>query len=130
MGPINALKHGVLDPFDLIECRQGVADSQTSATCHGPISQRQLLQGLGIEARLQALLKSADADEADMLQAGYLRLVGGGASATASVQGDGRQKGEQQRNEDAKPTQEGMGLTYKAMAITSVDAPVPVAFVQ
>ncbi|DBA72425.1 TPA: hypothetical protein ACH3X2_010456 [Trebouxia sp. C0005] len=107
--------------------RQGVRESQAAATCHGPISQRQLLQGLGIEARLQALLKTADADQADMLQTGYLRLVGGGASATASVQGDGRQKGEQQ-DQDAQPVQEGMGLTYQAMAITSEDAPVPVAF--
>ena len=109
----------------MTECRQGVGESQAAATCHGPISQRQLLQGLGIEARLQALLKTADTEEADMLQTGYLRLVGGGASATASVQGDGRQKGQQQ---DAQPVQEGMGLTYQAMAITSEDAPVPVAF--
>lgn len=107
--------------------RQGVGESQAAATCHGPISQRQLLQGLGIEARLQALLKSADADQADMLQTGYLRLVGGGASATASAQGDGRQKGEHQ-DQDAQPAQEGMGLTYQAMAITSEDATVPVAF--
>jgi hypothetical protein len=106
------------------ECRQGAGESQAAATCHGPISQRQLLQGLGIDARLQALLKTADADQADMLQTGYLRLVGEGASATASVQGDGRQKGEQQD----QPAQEGMGLTYQAMAITSEDAPVPVAF--
>ena len=108
-------------------CRQGVGESQAAATCHGPISQRQLLQGLGIEARLQALLKTAVADEADMLQTGYLRLVGGGASAIASVQGDGRQKGQQQ-DQNAQPAQEGMGLTYQAMAITSEDAPVPVAF--
>lgn len=108
-------------------CRQGVGESQAAATCHGPISQRQLLQGLGIEARLQALLKSADADQADMLQTGYLRLVGEGASAKASVQGDGKQKGQQQ-NQSAQPVQEGMGLTYQAMAVTSEDAPVPVAF--
>ncbi len=62
-----------------------------------------------------------------MLQTGYLRLVGGGASATASVLGDGRQKGQQQ-DQNAQPAQEGMGLTYQAMAITSEDAPVPVAF--
>ncbi|KAL0042685.1 hypothetical protein WJX79_007704 [Trebouxia sp. C0005] len=37
------------------------------------------------------------------------------------------QKGEQQ-DQDAQPVQEGMGLTYQAMAITSEDAPVPVAF--
>ena len=111
-----------------MRCRQGVAESKVPAACHGPISQRQLLQGLGIEARLQSLLQHADADQADMLQSGYLRLVGGGASATASVQGDGRQKGEQAQQEDAQPAEEGMGLTYQAMAITAEDAPVPVAF--
>ena len=107
-----------------------MSDSQAAATCHGPVSQRQLLQGLGIEARLQALLKTADADQAEMLQTGYLRLVGGGASATASLQGGGKQKGEQQQDADAKPEQEGMGLTYQAMAITAEDAPTPVAFEQ
>ena len=111
-----------------MHCRQGVAESQVPTVCHGPISQRQFLQALGIEARLQSLLENADADQADMLQSGYLRLVGGGASATASVQGDGRQKGEQAQQEDTQPAEEGMGSTYQAMAITAQDAPVPVAF--
>ena len=63
-----------------------------------------------------------------MLQTGYLRLVGGGVSSAASVQGAGMQKGEQQQNQDEQPEQEGMGLTYQAMAITAADAPIPVAF--
>ena len=109
-------------------CRQGVAESQAAATCHGPISQRQLLQGLGIEARLQALLETAGADQADMLQTGYLRLVGGGASAQASIQGAGRQKGDQQPEQHEAPAQEGMGLTYQAMAITAVNAEPPIPF--
>ena len=108
--------------------RQGVADSQAPATCHGPISQRQLLQSLGVEARLQSLLQHADAEQADMLQTGYLRLIGGGASATASVQGGGTQKGQEAQEEGAKPAEEGMGLTYQAMAVTAEGAPVPVAF--
>ena len=106
--------------------RQGVADSNAPATCHGPISQRQLLQSLGIEARLQSLLQHADADTADMLQTGYLRLIGGGASATAS--GVGRQKGEKAQEEQTQTEEEGMGLTYQAMAITAADASVPVGF--
>ena len=105
-----------------------MAESQVNATCHGPISQRQLLQGLGIESRLQALLQNADPDQADMLQTGYLRLVGGGASARASVQGSGRQKGDQQREQGAETAQEGMGETYQAMAVTAADAPPPVPF--
>lgn len=103
-------------------CRQGVVDTKAAAVCHGPISQRQLLQSLGIEPRLQALLQNASPAEADMLQAGYLRLVGGGASASAAVQGLEKQKSE------GVDSQEGMGLTYQAMAITAQDAPVPVAF--
>ena len=105
-----------------------MADSQADATCYGPISQRQLLQGLGIESRLQALLQNADPDQADMLQTGYLRLVGGGASAHASVQGTGRQKGDQPQEQDDETTQEGMGMTYQAMAITQAAAPSPVPF--
>ena len=108
--------------------RQGVADSEAPATCHGPISQRQLLQSLGIEARLQSLLQHADANQADMLQTGYLRLIGDGASATASVQGVDRQKGEQAEEKGTQPEEEGMGLTYQAMAITAADASVPVGF--
>ena len=107
--------------------RQGVADSKARATCHGPVSQRQLLQSLGIEARLQSLLQHADADQADMLQTGYLRLIGGGASATASVQGVAKQKGEKAQ-EGPQPEEEGMGLTYQAMAVTAADASVPVGF--
>ena len=110
----------------MVPCRrQGVADSQAAATCHGPINQRQLLQSLGIEARLQSLLQHADAEQADMLQKGYLRLIGGGASATASVQGGGTQKAQE---EGAQPAEEGMGLTYQALAVTAEGAPVPVAF--
>ena len=102
-----------------------MADSQAAASCHGPVSQRQLLQSLGVEHRLQALLENASPAESDMLQTGYLRLIGGGASAAASVQGAETQKAEAHTGTDS---QEGMGLTYQAMAITAQDAPVPVAF--
>lgn len=108
--------------------RQGVAESQAPATCHGPISQRQLLHSLGIQARLQALLQHADAQQADMLETGYLRLIGGSASATASVQEGSVQKGKKAQEEGAQPAEEGMGLTYQAMAVTPDDLPVPVAF--
>ena len=63
-----------------------------------------------------------------MLQTGYLRLIAGGASAAASVQGVGKQKGENAQHEGAKPEEEGMGLTYQAMAVTAANAPTPVGF--
>ena len=64
-----------------------------------------------------------------MLQTGYLRLVGGGASAQASIQGAGRQKGDQQlEQQDEAPAPEGMGLTYQAMAITAANAEPPIPF--
>lgn len=105
--------------------RQGVEDSRAAASCHGPISQRQLLQSLGIEARLQALLQKASPAEADMLQIGYMRLIGSGAPKTSPLASADGASGDAGVDSDAP---EGMGLTYQAMAITSSDAPTPVAF--
>ena len=45
------------------------------ARCRGPVAQRQLLTALGIEARLAALLKRADAAQAASLQSGARRLI-------------------------------------------------------
>lgn len=77
-------------------------------------------------------MQHASPAEADMLQTGYMRLVGEGkASATAnsSVHGvkTGTQQADRQADSDTDVT-DGMGLTYQAMAITSSDAPTPVAF--
>lgn len=105
-------------------------DSKAAASCHGPISQRQLLQSLGIEARLEALLQNATPAEADMLQTGYMRLLGGGKPSKSSLQGGEASAGQAQEGQAAGDPDipEGMGLTYQAMAITSSNAPVPVAF--
>ncbi|KAK9807683.1 hypothetical protein WJX72_005978 [[Myrmecia] bisecta] len=76
--------------------------------CHGLITQAQFLQSLGIQARLESLLQRASPPEAEMLQQGYMRLVGGKGRTSAD--------------------EEGMGESYKALAITCRDADIPVAF--
>ena len=108
--------------------RQGVEDSKAAASCHGPISQRQLLQSLGIEARLQALLQKASPAEADMLQTGYMRLIGGGAPKSSPLASPDGASGDAGTDGGGLDEPEGMGLTYQAMAITGSDAPTPVAF--
>jgi NADH dehydrogenase [ubiquinone] 1 alpha subcomplex assembly factor 7 len=77
------------------EACEGLADT------FGPVTQSQLLHGLGIQARLEVLLKSAetDAKRRDLIS-GYDRLT----------------------------SRMGMGVTYKALALGPIDSPVPVAF--
>lgn len=117
---------------DFTAIRQGVEDSQAAASCHGPISQRQLLQSLGIEARLEALLQNATPAEADMLQTGYMRLVGGGKPSPPAgtiLHGvEAAQKQSEGQEDSEADTPDGMGLTYQALAITSSTAATPVAF--
>jgi hypothetical protein len=57
--------------------RQGVEEAAEGAVCHGPISQAQFLEGLGIRERLAALLENASEDEGQQLISGYERLVCG-----------------------------------------------------
>ena len=93
------------------------------AVCHGPITQQQLLQSLGIEVRLQALLEVAETEEqADSLIKGYQRLVAGTrrqSQADASTQ-----------QEHLPDDIEGMGTSYQAMVIAGSGKPTPVAFDQ
>ena len=57
-------------------CRQGV--QQSGAAAHGPIPQAHFLVGMGIEARLDALVQSTtDVEQQAALIHGYNRLVGG-----------------------------------------------------
>lgn len=107
-------------------------DSKAAVGCYGPISQRQLLQSVGIKARLDALLQNATPAEAHMLQTGYARLVGGGKSSPptgTALHGVGaaQKQPEGQKNSNTD-TPDGMGLTYQAMAITSSTAATPVGF--
>lgn len=68
-----------------------------AVACHGPISQAQFLEGLGIRERLAALLGSASQDEARHLISGYERLV------TA---------GEQQQETQVQGTQVGLHTVF------------------
>lgn len=70
--------------------------------CHGPVSQREFLESLGIHARLEQLIQrtsGAESDEAANLRAGVARVIG----ATS----DG-----------------GMGTNYKAFSITKRESSV------
>ena len=128
-------------------------ESGVDVAVHGPIPQAQFLGGLGIEARLDALLERATTEEQTELITGFNRLVGGqeepalqsdsreGAShlqegTSAASEETGIQdpssaearfdQGSQERSSERR--EEGMGLTYKVMAMTSVDTPPPVPF--
>lgn len=89
-------------------CRQAVVQSGAAAEAHGPIPQAHFLAGLGIEARLDALLESAPPEQQNSLIEGFNRLVGG----TDGGEGE----------------TEGMGYTYKVMAITKEGQPPPIPF--
>ncbi len=68
--------------------------------CYGPMTQGQFLLMLGLEARLNQLLQSADAEQEELIKTGALRLV----------------------------APEQMGVLFKVMGITSPDLPKPPPF--
>ena len=76
------------------------AARDAGAVGYGPISQRDLLRRLGIEARIQALVPKADPAQRAAIVSGYRRLT------------------------DADQ----MGTLFKAIALTGPDSPAPPAF--
>jgi NADH dehydrogenase [ubiquinone] 1 alpha subcomplex assembly factor 7 len=110
-------RHGAVHPLASpgaadLSCRvdfgalaASVTASGAAAAAHGPISQAALLGGLGIAARLEALVDAAGDDEAavDALVAGATRLV--------APDGEG-----------------GMGDTYAALAVAPAGRGAPVPF--
>jgi NADH dehydrogenase [ubiquinone] 1 alpha subcomplex assembly factor 7 len=92
-------------------------------TVHGPVSQAKFLQSLGIEYRLQNLLKNTKMtkEQAEGLILGYKRLVSSEAFQV-DAEADGRS------GEGLQVS--GMGEVYKAMAITSFpeQSSAPVGF--
>lgn len=92
------------------------------ADFYGPVSQTRLLLGLGMEARLQQLLQSANEKEAQSLIAGFRRLVGNG-----EIDIDDSDSTPKKRENDQRK-QEGMGAVYKAACIVPHGSPVPVVF--
>lgn len=88
--------------------------------CHGPILQTELLQGLGIVARLEALLEAAASDEErQALISGAECIVGTGEGPEPEGPGP---EGPGQR-----PPQP-MGSIYKAFCISRQDRPPPLPF--
>ncbi|GKV08658.1 hypothetical protein SLEP1_g20262 [Rubroshorea leprosula] len=81
---------------------------------HGQIIQSQFLGSLGINFRVEVLLKNCTDEQADCLGTGYWRLVGEGEAPFW-----------EEPNEEA-PT--GMGTRYLAMAIVNKKQGVPVPF--
>ncbi len=135
--------------------RQGALESGVDVAVHGPIPQAQFLGGLGIEARLDALLERATMEEQTSLINGFNRLVGSqeealpqGLSSSSrpsdsrsgnldrTIEGNEEQEqslpevDQVQGIEGKGPSllEEGMGLSYKVMAITSAGTPPPVPF--
>ena len=133
-------------------CRQGALESGVDVAVHGPIPQAHFLGGLGIEARLDALLEKATVEEQTSLITGFNRLVGGQEhsllanqavpiseqeqeakenSSHANAESEGQQAGglaEGLEANDNTIEEEGMGFTYKVMALTSAGVAPPVPF--
>jgi NADH dehydrogenase [ubiquinone] 1 alpha subcomplex assembly factor 7 len=76
------------------------AAAGAGATTYGPIDQGRFLRRLGIERRVQALLQTANPDQAARIETGFQRLVGTDA----------------------------MGTLYQAMAVCRRDLPLPAGF--
>lgn len=76
---------------------------------YGPIDQAIFLKSLGIDARLESLVKIGNRKQQQALLSGYKRLVGGS----------------EQHSKDDPP---GMGERYKAVCIASSSIGPPVAF--
>lgn len=70
------------------------------AICHGPVTQRDFLLALGIEARMAALLKTATPAQQEVIRSGCARLI--------------------------EPAQ--MGTLFKVLALTQQGGPVPAGF--
>lgn len=59
--------------------KQAAEEGESGITCHGPVSQREFLESLGIHTRLEQLIKRTrgpESDEAVGLRAGVARLLG------------------------------------------------------
>ncbi|CAL5220482.1 g2508 [Coccomyxa viridis] len=107
----------------------------SNASCHGPITQAHFLEALGIRERLEGLLQTASQEEGEQLISGYYRLVSS-SSDDADSQRETAQPGEADaiRGEDGSDPltqaarEEGMGITYKVLAITPQSSSSPIPF--
>lgn len=110
---------------DFAALRLAAERSGAAAECHGPIPQAHFLLGLGIQARLEQLLDTADEQQGAALVAGFERLLAGskgssrngGSGSSASVDGS-----------EPEGEVDGMGFSYKAFCIVPRGEAAPIAF--
>ncbi|KAJ7523311.1 hypothetical protein O6H91_18G046300 [Diphasiastrum complanatum] len=101
---------------DFAAVKHTVIEAAAGASAYGPISQSQFLGQLGINFRLEALLKNASEEQAEALQEGYWRLVGDGVAPWL------------EEDDNSKPSVTGMGNRYKALAIVDTKVGPPICF--
>ena len=94
--------------FEFLE--RAVGQSGASVRSWGPVTQRHFLKSLGIDARLEQLSRGSSDAQRQALEEGYVRLVSEEASGVPGVPG--------------------MGIAYKAWALTSDGLAAPPAFVE
>jgi len=91
---------------DFAALRQSVVDSKSDSVSYGPLEQRYLLKALGIDARMEQLIQTANEVQHEHLKSGYERMIGSAETGQ----------------------REGTGRLYKAMVICHKDLPRPVGF--
>ncbi|KAK3015296.1 hypothetical protein RJ639_006934 [Escallonia herrerae] len=90
------------------------AEEISDVSIHGPITQSQFLGSLGINFRVEALLRNCTEEQAESLRTGYWRLVGEGEAPFW------------EGPDEQAPI--GMGTRYLAMAIVNKKQGIPVPF--
>ncbi|KAL6497499.1 hypothetical protein OROHE_027128 [Orobanche hederae] len=90
------------------------AETVSDVSVHGPMTQSQFLGSLGINFRVEALLKKCNDEQAESLRTGYWQLVGDGEAPFW------------EGPDEQAPV--GMGNRYLAMAIVNKKQGVPVPF--
>ncbi|KAK9725837.1 hypothetical protein RND81_05G172900 [Saponaria officinalis] len=95
--------------------RLSAEEASGDVSVHGPMTQSQFLGSLGINFRVETLMQNCTSDEqAELLRAGYWRLVGEGEAPFW------------EGPEDKAPI--GMGTRYLAMAIVNKNQGIPIPF--
>ncbi|XP_034705979.1 protein arginine methyltransferase NDUFAF7 homolog, mitochondrial-like isoform X2 [Vitis riparia] len=99
---------------DFASIRHSAEEASDDVIVHGPITQSQFLGSLGINFRVEALLKNCTDEQAESLRTGYWRLVGEGEAPFW------------EGSDDQVPI--GMGTRYLVMAIVNKKQGIPVSF--
>lgn len=103
---------------DFSALRAAVEGAGCGVAAYGPITQASFLMGLGMGARLDALLRGATPEQAEDLVRGFERLIG-----VPGMPGDGDAQG----GRVGALQEDGMGISYKAMCLASPDLQQPPA---